>query len=135
MKDVPICSDREEANHVHGLSSMYFQLPRRPISRPGSPTGHIFAVGRRIFVNSPTSPEGRVVFTGYGGEATLPRVTDGAQVEIPAWRPRGLGGARYHVHSVRDCREGWLATENLRAVRPVVTRAGPVGCHFAQWRE
>ena len=37
------------------------------------------------------------------------------------------GGARYQVHSMRDCREGWLAAENLCAVRRVVTMAGPVG--------
>ena len=105
---------------------MYYRLPYRASSRPGLAVHPVFAVGRRMFVNSPTSPKGRIVLTDYAGEAPLLSVADGAEVEILAWRPRGPGGARYQVHSIRDCREGWLATENLRAVRRVATGAAPV---------
>ena len=79
-----------------------------------------------MFVNSPSSPKGRIVLTDYAGEGPLRSLADGAEVEILAWQPRGPSGARYQVHSLRDCREGWLTTENLRAVRRVAMGAAPM---------
>ena len=106
---------------------MFYQVSRRSISRPANKTGPVFAVGRRMFVNSPASPKGQIVLTDYAGETPLRSLADGTEVEILAWRPLGLGGARYQVHSLRDCREGWLATENLRVVRRLAKGAAPVG--------
>ncbi len=50
-----------------------------------------------------------------GGTGTQ-RLTDGDEVEILAWRPRGAGGPRYRVQSRKHGLEGWISAEHLRTL-------------------
>jgi hypothetical protein len=98
---------------------MRFTPSRSPAAsgRPARSTGPVLSVGRRVFVNCPTSPGRRVTLTDAAGKAATESLADGAEVEILAWRPRGAGGTRYHVQSTRGELHGWLAADNLRAAR------------------
>jgi hypothetical protein len=96
---------------------MPFLPPRSPMpaGRSARSTGPLLSVGRRVFVNCPRDRSARVVLTDDTGRTGSQGLADGAEVEIVAWRPRGAGGVRYRVHSMRDGLEGWLAADDLRA--------------------
>jgi hypothetical protein len=48
------------------------------------------------------------------GRTSQNSLTDGAEVEILAWRPLGARGTRYRVRAREDGHEGWLAADALR---------------------
>lgn len=96
-----------------------------PGGRPAGSTTPVLPVGRRVFVNCPTSPGGRVTLTDGAGRAATRSLADGAEVEILAWQPRGAGGTRYHVQSTCDELQGWVAAHNLRAARQPAAPAPP----------
>jgi hypothetical protein len=79
----------------------------------------ILAIGQRAFINRPGDAALMVSLTDERGvpAATL---SDGVEVEIIAWRPRGSTGTRYRVRNHSDGSDGWRAAEELRttALRP-----------------
>jgi len=105
---------------------MPFHPPRFPTTRPLRGAGPVLSIGRRVFVNCPRDGAGRVLLADDAGRTEATSLADGAEVEILAWRPRGSGGTRYRVHSMRDGLEGWLAAENLRACRLPVSPESPL---------
>lgn len=103
---------------------MSFQPPRGPMPsmRPSRSTGPVLSVGRRVFVHCPGTPGRTIELTDEAGRAGGSTLTDGAEVEILAWRPRGSGGTRYRVQAKEAGIEGWLGVDNLR---PGLTPAPP----------
>jgi hypothetical protein len=87
---------------------------RRSRTRPSGATSRVWAVGSRVFVHSPASAA--IVLTDEFERVANGSLDDGAEVEVRAWRPRGVPGARYHVRA-RDGAEGWLGVEHLRSTR------------------
>ena len=95
---------------------------RRSRTRPSRATSHVWAIGSRAFVHCPTHPG--IVLTDEFERVASGSLDDGAEVEVRAWRPRDVPGARYHVRA-RDGAEGWLGVEHLRSTReqPPASRA------------
>jgi hypothetical protein len=93
---------------------------RRPL-RAGGP---IFAVGRRVFVESPGGLTAALTSTDDGAGDTLISLVDGAEVEILAWRPRPSGTV-YRVRSARAGIEGWLAAGSVRCANTVIAPSDP----------
>jgi hypothetical protein len=93
---------------------------RRP--SPVRAGAFVLAVGRRVYVARSEDGPARVTLTDDAGAKDLATLTDGNEVEILAWRPRG-SGTRYQVRSTGDGREGWLAVGNLRGTPLAVSRA------------
>jgi hypothetical protein len=79
--------------------------------------GVVFAVGRHVFVASPSARTPGVTLTDDSGATPCGKLRDGAEVEIVAWRPRGSQGTRYLVRSSSKGVEGWLAAGELRGAR------------------
>jgi hypothetical protein len=75
----------------------------------------VFAVGRRVYVACAGDRLVHVALTDHAGANVVTRLSDGTEVEILAWRPRGSDGTRYRVRSTCDGLEGWLAVDNLRS--------------------
>ncbi len=93
---------------------MSFQPSRPPVQRAAPRSaGPVLSVGRRVFVNSPGGPGKTVELTDDAGCSSAV-LTDGTEVEIVAWRPRGSTGTRYRVQGTDGGIEGWLGIENLR---------------------
>ena len=80
----------------------------------------VLAVGQRVFINRPTDTSHPISLTDDRGVPATTALSDGAEVEIIAWRPRGSTGTRYRVRNHSDGSDGWLAANELRAtaVRP-----------------
>jgi len=107
-------------------------MPFAPRSfRPRSSAGgaaSVLAVGRRVFVACPSDGPGRATVTDEAGTKPLRTLSDGTEVQIVAWRPRGVNGTRYRVRCPPDDLEGWLPARNLRGLRvpaPVPAAAPP----------
>jgi hypothetical protein len=100
------------------------QFPRPPFRapRPIRQKGPVFAVGHAAYVDC--SGYG-VTLTDDAGKTALASVSDGAEVEILGWRPRGADGTRYRVRAARSGLEGWLAATNLRGSPVAVPAAVP----------
>lgn len=84
-----------------------------------APSGNqmIVAVGRRVYVNLPSTGAVSGDFVPFGEKAnSLPgRVpVDGEQVEIIAWRPMAPEGLSYQVQRASDRCEWWTRATNLR---------------------
>lgn len=107
---------------------MSFQPPRGPMptARPPRSPGSILPVGRRVFVHCPTNPGSTVELTDDAGCGSGAMLTDGTEVEIVAWRPRGATGTRYRVQGKDRGVQGWLGGDNLRAPVPVTPPKSPV---------
>jgi hypothetical protein len=104
---------------------MPFVPPRTPISpRPSRSTGPVLSVGRRVFVNCPGGSSRRVTLTDDIGQAAVGTLTDGIEVEVIAWKPRG-GGTRYRVRHQKDGLEGWLGVDELRVTPRPASAAAP----------
>jgi len=73
----------------------------------------VFAIGRRVRVACAGGNSGGVTLTDDTGTNALGSLSDGSEVEILAWRPRGAEGTRYRVRATRNALEGWLAVANL----------------------
>jgi hypothetical protein len=82
----------------------------------------VFAVGRRVYVTC-SGRAAHVALTDDVGANALASLTDGSEVEILAWRPRGFGGTRYRVRTTRNGLEGWLAVGDLRSAQSAVSSA------------
>ena len=80
----------------------------------GRSTAGVFAIGRRVFVASPTAHVPGVTLTDDTGATACGKLRDGTEVEIVAWRPRGSQGTRYLVRSPSKGIEGWLGAGDLR---------------------
>lgn len=94
----------------------------RPRSGPGPTRPRlVLAVGQRAFVHSPVR-HGDVVFltndSGIPGDAVL---RDGNEIEVLAWRPRGVAGTRYRIRRCADGIDGWLGADELRTTRARAT--------------
>ena len=87
---------------------------RRSRTSPPKAARRVWAVGSRAYVHSPASAA--IVLTDEFEKVASGSLDDGAEVEVRAWRPRGVPGARYHVRA-RDGAEGWLGVEHLRSTR------------------
>jgi len=104
---------------------------RRPAAvRAG---GSVIAVGRRVFVARSEDGPARVTLTDDAGANALASLSDGNEVEILAWRPRG-SGTRYRVRSMRDGLEGWLGAGNLRSARSAASSTHTVPASSAPTR-
>src|SRR5262245_49058672 len=77
----------------------------------------VFAVGRRVYVACPAGGPARATVTDETGTKPLCSLSDGTEVQIVAWWPRGSGGTRYRVRCPPDNVEGWLPARNLRSTR------------------
>jgi hypothetical protein len=95
-------------------------------ARPSRATGSILPVGRWVFVHCPTNPGKAVELTDDAGCGSGAMLTDGTEVEIVAWRPRGASGTRYRVQGKDHGVQGWLGGDNLRAPVPVTPPKSPV---------
>jgi len=86
-----------------------------PASAPVRERGRaaVFAVGRRVFVACSAARLAGVTLTDDTGATACGKLSDGAEVEILAWRPLGSQGTRYRVRSSRGI-EGWLGVADLR---------------------
>jgi hypothetical protein len=86
----------------------------------------VLAVGRRVFINRPGTT-GPVSLTDEHGIPAATVLSDGDEVEIVAWRPRGASGTRYRVRSRPSGADGWLGAEELRATasRPIPEPSAP----------
>src|SRR5690242_14091891 len=96
---------------------------RRPA--PARAGGSVIAVGRRVFVARSEGGPPRVTLTDDAGANALASLSDGNEVEILAWRPRG-SGTRYRVRSMGNGLEGWLGVANLRSARSAAFSAHTV---------
>jgi hypothetical protein len=104
----------------------------------GAPRGSkvVLAVGQLVFIN-PGDARRPVSLTDEHGVPAATMLSDGDEVEIIAWRPRGSTGTRYRVRRRACGTDGWLAAEELRATaaRPVPADAtapeppSPTGFH------
>jgi hypothetical protein len=75
----------------------------------------VFAVGQRVFVNCPGASPGWVALEDDSGKVhSSVHLTDGVEVEVIAWRPRGPTDTRYRVRRRSDGADGWLSCGNLR---------------------
>ena len=74
----------------------------------------VFAVGSRMYVTCTERRQTRVTLTDDDGATSVASATDGAEVDIVAWRPNGSHGTRYRVRSFEGGFEGWLPALNLR---------------------
>jgi hypothetical protein len=83
----------------------------------------VFAVGRRVYINCSGSFAGSIALTDEAGASEVANVTDGTEVDILAWRPRGSSGTRYRVRSTGNDLEGWIAAGNQRGAQSVVPPA------------
>lgn len=99
---------------------MPFIPSRQRAVRPAGRVKVVLAVGQRAFVNRPADTSRPVWLTDERGVPAADALSDGAEVEIIAWRPRGSTGTRYRVRTHSDGSDGWLAADELRAtaVRP-----------------
>jgi hypothetical protein len=87
---------------------------------PGRAKVSVFPVGSRVYIACAEGPRAGVTLTDEGGATAVASVTDGTEVDIVAWQPRGSRGTRYCVRSSREGFEGWLPAVNLRrALSPV----------------
>src|SRR5262249_13377595 len=99
----------------------------------------VFAVGRRVYVACAGDGLAQVALTDDAGTDARTRLAGGTEVEILAWRPRGLHGTRYRVRATRVGLEGWLAVDNLRStpsacsapIAPPAAAADPAPCATA----
>jgi hypothetical protein len=87
---------------------------RRSRTSPPKVRSRVWAVGSRAYVHSPANAA--IVLTDEFDKVASGSLDDGAEVEVRAWRPRSVPGARYHVRS-RDGAEGWLGVADLRSTR------------------
>jgi len=97
---------------------MSFMRPRSLPIRP-SRKDTVWPVGSRLYVNC-ASDENRGVgltATADDGSVHVMSLTDGVEVEVRAWRPRGAAGTRYCVSACAEGVSGWLASGALRATR------------------
>jgi hypothetical protein len=96
-------------------------LPQRPmfprsagvVPPRARQVGPVFSVGRRMLIAA--EAKRRVILTDDKGAELRAAIRQGAEVEILAWQPRGVGGIRYRVRSMKDGVEGWLGAASLRA--------------------
>jgi hypothetical protein len=73
------------------------------------------AVGQRVFVNCPGDHARSVRLVDETGQiVSAIHVTDGAEVEVVAWRPRVGSDAHYRVRVSSSGADGWLPAGNLR---------------------
>jgi hypothetical protein len=89
------------------------------------------AVGQRVFVNCPGDRRGTVSLVDETGQIfSAVHLTDGAEVEVVAWRPRVGSDAHYRVRVSSSGADGWLPAGNLRKVLvpipPAERAAAPV---------
>jgi len=106
---------------------MSFIPSRQRAVHPPRRVQAVLAVGQRVFINRPIDTGYPVSLTDERGVPATAVLSDGAEVEIIAWRPRGSTGTRYRVRNHSDGSDGWLAASELRAtaVRPVPEPAAP----------
>ncbi len=96
----------------------------RPRSGPvAAQPRFVLAVGQRAFVHSPPQQSHVVFLTNEHGIPGDTVLRDGSEIEVVAWRPRGLDGTRYRIRGCADGVDGWLAAEELRTT---ATPARPV---------
>jgi hypothetical protein len=76
----------------------------------------VIAIGQRVFVNCAASGDSGMLFLGdeSGKTISTQRVTDGLEVEVIAWRPRGTNETRYRIKVLSTGADGWLSADNLR---------------------
>src|SRR5207249_11239010 len=93
----------------------------------------VFAVGRRVRVACARESSAGATLTDETGTNVLGSLSDGSEVEILAWRPRGSEGTRYRVRATRNALEGWLGVASLSSpakpsalVRGIAVAAPPV---------
>lgn len=101
------------AGHDSGEAPMVFS-PSFRHPPPGRAKASVFAVGSRVYIACAEGPRERVTLTDERGATSVASLTDGTEVDIVAWQPRGSQGTRYCVRSSREGFEGWLPAVNLR---------------------
>ena len=106
--------------------SAYRYRSAAPAPGQGRSTAHVFAIGRRVFVASPTAQTPPVTLTNDSGTTTCGKLRDGTEVEIVAWIPRGPQGTRYLVRSSSKGIEGWLGAGDLRGSKAKAAKVATV---------
>jgi hypothetical protein len=101
---------------------MSFQPRSRFTPRPPRIDTVVLAVGQTVFVNCAPG-DSAVVLTDEGGIPISSALSDGSEVQVLAWRPRGTYGTRYRVLVRGNRADGWLGARQLR---PTATAAAPV---------
>lgn len=93
---------------------MSFQPRGRFTPRPPRSPDVVLAVGQKVFVHC--APGGEAVrLTDEAGTPISSGLSDGCEVQVLAWRPRGSKGTRYRVRVRDDGADGWLGARELRA--------------------
>ena len=86
---------------------------RRSLPRPPR-LSVVLAVGQHVFVNALGMPPRPVALGDESGALLSGQyLSDGVEVEVVAWRPRGATDTRYRVRA-GDGVVGWLPAGNLR---------------------
>ena len=101
----------------------FFASRTRSVPRTPRSSLPIIAVGQRVFVSCPSR---ELVSLGdeSGKRVSAVRLTDGLEVEVIAWRPRGANETRYRVRVPSTGADGWLPAVNLRkSLVPLPTAA------------
>jgi hypothetical protein len=93
---------------------MSFQPRSRSVNRPPRIREAVLAVGQTVFVNCRPG-DLAVMLTDEAGDPISSVISDGAEGQVLAWRPRGSAGTRYRVRLGRDGADGWLAARQLRS--------------------
>jgi hypothetical protein len=99
---------------------MSFQPRSRFTPRPPRVDTVVLAVGQTVFVHCAPG-DGAVVLTDESGSPISAALSDGSEVQVLAWRPRGSHGTRYRVRVRGNSADGWLGARQLRptAVAPL----------------
>lgn len=93
----------------------------------------VLAVGQRAFVHSSAQHGHFVSLTNEHGVPGDTVLRDGSEIEVLAWRPRGIDGTRYRIRRCADGVDGWLAAEELRTTparataEPEAATSAPTG--------
>lgn len=88
---------------------------RRAIPRPPR-LSFIIPIGGRVFMHCRAGASRSVPLGDEGGrELSGASLTDGVEVQVVAWRPRGPTDTRYRVRTMTGERlEGWVFAQELR---------------------
>ena len=102
---------------------------RRAMPRPPR-LSFIIPIGGRVFMHCRTGASRSVPLAEeIGAELSGTSLTDGVEVEVVAWRPRGPTDTRYRVRTITGERlEGWVFAQELRrslSPAPEATASAP----------
>jgi hypothetical protein len=93
----------------------WMQMPKPPARG----LGPVLAIGSRALVTGREPGQRKVPLLDDNDSPTDVQLPVDSEVEVVAWKPRSQAGTRYLVRVIADGREGWLASDSVRARAPV----------------